>query len=87
VTKTLNLSLGGIKILSESKLPPAKPLDLFLILEDRATLLKGSVVYSQRAGEGSPQFHTGVVFREMAVAERKALESYIAVVLKREASA
>ncbi|MBP1768890.1 MAG: hypothetical protein H6P98_3005, partial [Candidatus Aminicenantes bacterium] len=54
VTKTLNLSLGGAKILSESKLPLAKPLDLFLVLEDTATHLKGDVVYSQRAGEGSP---------------------------------
>ena len=87
VTKTLNLSLGGVKILSESKLPLAKPLDLFLVLEDRATLLKGDIVYSQRAGEGFPQFHTGVEFREMATGERKVLESFIAAVLKREASA
>jgi len=87
VTKTLNLSLGGAKILSESKLPLAKPLDLFLVLEDTATHLKGDVVYSQRAGEGSPHFHTGLEFREMGAAERKVLESFIAAVLKREASA
>ena len=87
VTKTLNLSLGGAKILSESKLPLAKPLDLFLVLEDTATHLKGDVVYSQRAGEGSPHFHTGLEFREMGAAERKVLEGFIAAVLKREASA
>ena len=87
VTKTLNLSLGGAKILSESKLPLAKPLDLFLVLEDKATHLKGDVVYSQRAGEGSPYFHTGLEFREIGAAERKVLESFIAAVLKREASA
>ena len=87
VTKTLNLSLGGVKILSESRLPLAKPLDLFLVLEDRATHLRGDVVYSQRAGENSPQFQTGVEFRDMAEAERKVLRSFIAAVLKREASA
>jgi diguanylate cyclase (GGDEF)-like protein len=87
VTKTLNLSLGGVKILSESKLPLARPLDLFLLLDDRATSLKGNVVYSQRASESSPQFHTGVEFREMAAADRKVLESYIAAFLKREALA
>jgi diguanylate cyclase (GGDEF)-like protein len=87
VTKTLNLSLGGVRILSESKLPLARPLDLFLLLDDRATSLKGSVVYSQRASESSPQFHTGVEFREMAAADRRVLESYIAAFLKREALA
>jgi len=87
VTKTLNLSLGGVKMLSESKLPLARPINLFLVLEDRATRFQGDIVYSQRAGEGSPHFYTGVEFGEMAAAERKALESYIAAVLKREASA
>ena len=86
VTKTLNLSLGGAKILSESKLPLAKPLDLFLVLEDKATHLRGDVVYSQRAGENSPHFHTGVEFREMGEAEKKVLEGFITSVLKREAS-
>jgi diguanylate cyclase (GGDEF)-like protein len=86
VTKTLNLSLGGAKILSESKLPLARSLDLVLVLEDRATHLKGDVVFSQRAAEGSPHFHTGVEFREIGAAEKKALEGFIAAVLKREAS-
>ncbi|OGD38064.1 MAG: hypothetical protein A2V45_00060 [Candidatus Aminicenantes bacterium RBG_19FT_COMBO_58_17] len=87
VTKTLNLSLGGVKMLSESKLPSATPIDFFLVLEDKATHFKGSVIYSRKAGEEPPQYHTGIRFREMAAAERKVLESYIAAVLKREASA
>lgn len=74
-------------MLSESRLPSTKPIDLFLVLEDKATRLKGNVIYSQKAGEESPQFHTGIRFREMAAAERKALEHYLSIVSKREASA
>jgi len=86
VTRTVNLSLGGLKMLSESKFPAAKPTDLFLVLEDKATRFKGNVIYSKRAGEDPPQFHTGIRFREMAGPERKALESYLSTVLKREGS-
>jgi diguanylate cyclase (GGDEF)-like protein len=87
VTRTVNLSLGGLKMLSEYKLPSAKPIDLFLVLEDKATRFKGSVVYSQKAGEEFPQFHTGIRFREMTAAERKTLENYLSMISKREASA
>jgi len=87
VTRTVNLSLGGLRMLSESKLPPAKPVDLFLILEDKATPFRGNVIYSQKAGEEPPQFHTGIRFREMGAGERKTLEEYLLIVSKREASA
>jgi diguanylate cyclase (GGDEF)-like protein len=87
VTRTVNLSLGGLRMLSESRLPAAKTIDLFLVLEDKAARFKGNVIYSQKAGEEPPQFHTGIRFREMAAAERKALEDYLSIVSKREASA
>jgi diguanylate cyclase (GGDEF)-like protein len=87
VTKTLNLSAGGAKILSDSKLPLARALDLTLVLEEKAAHLKGDVVFSHRAAEGSPHFHTGIEFREMGAAERKVLEGFISAVLKKEASA
>jgi hypothetical protein len=45
------------------------------------------VVFSHRAAEGSPHFHTGIEFREMGAAERKVLEGFISAVLKKEASA
>lgn len=84
VTKTINMSLGGVRIFSDSKLPLAKLLDLFLILENRATPFKGEVVYSQRSAEDPAEFTTGIKFREMPAAERKALESFLASVGKRE---
>jgi len=77
VTKTINLSLGGVRIFSDTKLSLAKTIDLFLILENKATPFKGAVIYSQRAGEESSQYHTGIQFKEMAAKERKALENYL----------
>jgi diguanylate cyclase (GGDEF)-like protein len=87
VTRTVNLSLGGLKMMSESRFPSATALDLFLVLEDKATRLKGNVVYSEKIGETPPQFHLGVRFREMGAQERKALEDYLTIVSKRDVSA
>ena len=86
VTKTINMSLGGMRIFSDSKLPTAKPLDLFLILENRATPFKGEVVYSERAPQDPGEFHTGIRILEMAAAEKKALENFLASVAKRDAA-
>jgi len=78
VTKTVNLSLGGVRIYSEAKLPPAAPLDLFLILENKATPFKGEVVYSQKSRPEAVHYHSGIRFKEMGEAERQALEKYLA---------
>ncbi len=86
VTKTINLSLGGVRIFSDTKLPLAKTIDLFLILENKAAPFKGDVVYSQKASEESPQYHTGIKFKEMSALERKALENYLSSLPRREAS-
>lgn len=87
VTRTINLSLGGLRMMSEARLPLAKPVDLFLVLEDKATSLRGDVVYCQKTDEDPPQFHTGIRFREMAAADRTTLESFLLTISKREASA
>lgn len=86
VTRTINLSLGGLRMMSDAKLPLAKSLDLFLVLEDKAASLKGNVVYSRKAEEETAQFHTGIRFREMAAADRKALENFLVTISNREAS-
>jgi hypothetical protein len=86
VTKTINLSLGGMRISSDSKLPMTKPLDLFVILESRATPLKGEIVYSQRDLQDPSEFHTGIRIREMSSADKKALESFLTTVSKRDAA-
>jgi len=87
VTRTINLSLGGLRMMSEARLPLAKPVDLFLVLEDKAASLRGDVVYCQKTDEAPPQFHTGIRFQELAGADRKTLESFLLTISKREASA
>jgi diguanylate cyclase (GGDEF)-like protein len=86
VTKTINLSLGGVRIFSDTKLPLAKTIDLFLILENKATPFRGTVIYSQRAGEESSQYHTGLQFQEMTAKEGKALENYLSSLPLKEAA-
>ena len=86
VTRTINLSLGGLRMMSDARLPLAKSLDLFLVLEDKATSLKGDVVYCQKTDEDPPQFHTGIRFHEMPMADQIALEKYLVTISKRESS-
>jgi diguanylate cyclase (GGDEF)-like protein len=87
VTKTVNLSMGGVRIISDTQLLPDKTIDLFLILENKATPFKGGVVYSQKSRQEAVHYHSGIQFQEMGVAQRKALENYLASVPGREASA
>jgi hypothetical protein len=86
VTKTVNLSLGGVRIFSDTKLPLAKTIDLFLILGNKATPFRGDVVYSQQAAEESAQYHTGLKFKEMPPKEQKALENYLSLLPRKEAA-
>jgi diguanylate cyclase (GGDEF)-like protein len=87
VTRTINLSLGGLRTMTEARLAIARPLDMYLVLDDKAAALKGNVVYSQETDEDPPQFHTGIRFREMVAADREALENFFLAISKREASA
>jgi GGDEF domain-containing protein len=87
VTKTVNLSTGGVRIISDTQLLTDKTLDLFLILENKATPFKGDIVYSEKPRQEAVHYHSGIQFREMGVAQRKALENYLASVPGREASA
>jgi hypothetical protein len=87
VTRTINLSLGGLRMMSEARLPPAGSVDLFLVLEDKAASLRGNVVYSQKTDEDPPQFQTGIRFQELAGADKKTLQNFLLTISKREASA
>jgi len=77
-TKTINLSLGGLRMYTETKLAAARTIDLLLVLENKATPLKGDVIYSHKASERSPLFSTGLKFKEMSPFDGKALENYLA---------
>ncbi len=76
VAKTVNLSLGGAKILSDDRLPIDRPIELILVLGNKANRVTSDVVYSEKAGGESPYFYSGLKFRDLAPAGEKALEDY-----------
>jgi diguanylate cyclase (GGDEF)-like protein len=76
VTKTVNLSLGGAKILTEARLPLAKTFDLVLVLGNKATPLRSDVIYSDKAAGESPYFYSGLRFKALTPAEHKDLEAF-----------
>ncbi len=77
VAKTVNISLGGARIISENRLPLAKTMDTMLVLGDKADLLKGDVVYSEKAEGETSIFYSGMKFQEMTFREIKSLEDYL----------
>ena len=76
VAATVDLSLGGAKISSDSAFPLAQTLDLFLVLGSRANPFRGEVVYCQKASPQSSFFYTGLKFRDVSPTDKKLLESY-----------
>ncbi len=84
VAKTINLSLGGAKIVSDRRFPLARPLDFWLILGDKASPFRGSVVYSEKANGSPPNFYTGLRFRDLSFDERKSLEDYFTLIHHKE---
>jgi hypothetical protein len=84
VTKTINLSLGGAKIPTDSLLENHQAFDLILVLGKNACQVKGEVVYSVAAGENYSHFLSGIKFLDMQAKERKFLESYFSSLNPRE---
>jgi diguanylate cyclase (GGDEF)-like protein len=75
--KTVNLSLGGARIVSEVELPVAKAVDVMLVLGDKGDLLKSDVVYSEKASSESPLFYSGLKFRDLTFGEMRLIEDYL----------
>ena len=86
VATMVDLSLGGAKISSKAQFPPAKTLDLFLILGSRANPLKGDVVYSQKVSPNSAYFHTGLKFHLLSDEDEHLLRSYFLSLEKTDGS-
>jgi diguanylate cyclase (GGDEF)-like protein len=84
VATTVDLSLGGAKISSETQFPLAKTLDFFLLLGSRANLLAGDVVYSQKVSPHSSFFFTGLKFKDLSLEDKKLLETYFNLLEKKE---
>lgn len=76
VGKTINLSLGGAKILSEKPLPASRPTEVILILGKKARPLLSEVVYSEKTSPDSITFYTGLKFKELTPEDFQILESY-----------
>jgi diguanylate cyclase (GGDEF)-like protein len=84
VTKTINLSMGGARIPTDSLLDIRQPMDLILILGNNACQLNGEVVYSMMAGDNYSHFFSGLKFTGLSVKERKILEDYFSSLNPRE---
>jgi hypothetical protein len=82
VAKTVNLSVGGAKVLSEARLPVAGTIDLILVLGNRASRVSSEVVYSDKAGGESPYYYSGLKFKELEPEDRKAIEDYFETLRK-----
>jgi len=74
VAKTANLSAGGVKIITESRLPASNRLETILVLDDEAPVLKGDVIYSEKAGDDPPYFYSGMKFRDLTIQDISMLE-------------
>ena len=77
VAKTVNISLEGARIVSDTKLPLAKTLETILVIEDRANLVKSDVVYSEKGEGDSAFYYSGLKFKDLTFKEIKGLESYL----------
>jgi len=84
VTKTINLSMGGAKIPTDSLLDIRQPVELVLILGNNACQLRGEVVYSMMAGDNYSHFFSGVKFIGLSVKDKKILEDYFSSLNPRE---
>ena len=77
VAKTVNLSLGGARIVSEAKLPLAKTVDTILVLGEKAGLLRSDVIYSEKRDGGPSFFYSGLRFRDLSDKDIRTLEDYL----------
>jgi diguanylate cyclase (GGDEF)-like protein len=75
VATTVDLSLGGARISSETPFPLAKVLDLFFVLGSQACPVRGEVVYCRKAAS-SAFFYTGLKFRELSAGDLRLLETF-----------
>jgi len=76
VTKTINLSTGGLKISTPSRLPAEEILELILVLGNKACQCRGKVVYSEKNNPNLPYYHSGLKFTDLTLKDRSAMEEY-----------
>lgn len=84
MAKTVNLSLGGAKIVTGWRLSTGRVVDVLLVLGERANPYRGDVVYSDKANGGSPYFYTGIRFKPLTFEERSTLEDYFKLLARKD---
>lgn len=77
VAKTANLSLGGAKLITEAGLPVAATIEALLVLDNRAKMMKGDIVYSTKAAADMPCFYSGFKFRDLSMQQISMLEGFL----------
>jgi len=77
VAKTVNISLEGARIVSDTALPQAKTLETILVIEDKANIIQSDVVYSEKGGGDPGFYYSGLKFKDLTFREIKGLESYL----------
>ena len=76
VAQTINISLVGVKISSESELPRDHTLDLMIVLKDKAYQFKGDVVYSEKVEKNFFRYYSGLKFKDLSSEDKTILEDY-----------
>jgi hypothetical protein len=77
VAKTVNISLEGARIVSDSPLPADRAVETILVIEDKATAIRSDIVYSEKGG-GEPGFYySGVKFLDLTFEGTRGLEDYL----------
>jgi diguanylate cyclase (GGDEF)-like protein len=77
VAKTVNLSVGGARVISDERLPVAKTMDIILVLGDKANPVKGDVIYSEKPEGETAFFYSGLKFIDLSPEEIRELEDYL----------
>jgi diguanylate cyclase (GGDEF)-like protein len=85
VAKTVNISLEGARIVSDTPLPPGPTLETILVVEDKATPISTDIVYSEKGGGDPVFYYSGVKFRDLTFKEIKGLETYLFQFRRRDA--
>jgi diguanylate cyclase (GGDEF)-like protein len=87
VTKTINLSLGGVKIGTVNELPKFQTYDLIILLGNKAAQCRGHVVYSEKEMGSLPFYHSGLKFGDLSLTDRQILDEYFGAIENRKPNA
>jgi hypothetical protein len=79
--RSIDISLGGIKIETDGHVLPDDVLELTLLVRESMIKAKGKVVYVEELPDGN--FHAGIVFEEMSDEGRDALTGYFSEIMSR----